>query len=35
MLYQLSYTRNGGDLARAWRGVNAIVVALRRFPAIM
>ncbi len=35
VLYQLSYTRIGADLARPLRGVNAIVVALAENPAIM
>ena len=35
MLYQLSYTRNGADLARPLRAVNAIVVAKAENPAIM
>ena len=35
MLYQLSYTRVRADLARRWRGVNAIVVASAENSAIM
>ncbi len=35
MLYQLSYTRNGADLARYLSHVNAIVIAMPENPAIM